>query len=786
MRINSLYISAFGGIKDLRLELKDGFNIIYGENENGKSTVMAFIKMMLYGSERGSSLISKNVRKKYTPWDGSAMGGSIDFEHSGREYRLEREFKASNSTDRVVLYDLTLGERTVAPPDVGMKFLGLSASAFERSAFIGQFGYPDADSAAEGEINSKLSNIALTGDESVSFEKVNSRIESARLALMSKSGRAGEYDKGLRLCRELKERADKATELQEECRLKRERVNALREECKRLAVASEELKAKIAAEGDIRSRERLEEYLRLKERLDRLNESLRLSDGTLADEMFLRKIQFCLSKLSTVNAKTEAKQAEADRLKKSLAELEGTTEQENTARIAELQRAIEQRQDLLQKNEARISELKTVIRENEQRLEKKKGGSGVLLSLLATVLFIVAVLCGVFSLYILCAVAALAGAAAVVGLVSVKRADKKSRTEAMTLKHDTEEQLTALEEKQALTVAEADEYKQRLQILSGALAGNGAAVENQQKMLNSALSELEALEISQAEEKAALFGLFKKFRSAESIAEIEGSLDEISALALKQRELKQQLSYISKDLGNISYEQAEMKLKEISQQSEALLDTDFEAAKAEYNSTLAKIKQNDSEIAALEAEIRVSTANAENPDELKKRLSELVEKTAAQKEFCDAADIAMQTLLESFAEVRKSYGSVLEKQAGEIFSRLTGNRYDSMSISRTFDINVSQAEAFGSRELAYLSNGAADQAYLSLRLALSCLIGAEGEKIPVLLDDTLSQYDDRRMAAAVEFLSEFSKENQVIMFTCHNYVLRLAENAGAKVINTIR
>ena len=128
----------------------------------GDSTIMAFIKMMFYGSERGSAQLSKNVRKKYTPWDASAMAGSIDFEHNGKAYRIEREFRSSNSTDKVTLWDLEIGTHQTVTGDCGAKFFGLSAAAIERSVFIGQLGFPENDSAAEGEINSKLSNIALS------------------------------------------------------------------------------------------------------------------------------------------------------------------------------------------------------------------------------------------------------------------------------------------------------------------------------------------------------------------------------------------------------------------------------------------------------------------------------------------------------------------------------------------------------------------------------------------------------------------------------------------------
>ena len=163
MKILKLHIAAFGGLKDKTLELSDGFHVIYGENENGKTTVMNFIKMMFYGNARGSAQIAKNPRKKYTPWDGSPMAGSIEFEHEGRTYRLEREFKSSNSTDKVLLTDLNFGTRETVSPDIGERFFGLSSAAFERSVFIAESGGMEGDTGAEGEINAKLSNMVTTG-----------------------------------------------------------------------------------------------------------------------------------------------------------------------------------------------------------------------------------------------------------------------------------------------------------------------------------------------------------------------------------------------------------------------------------------------------------------------------------------------------------------------------------------------------------------------------------------------------------------------------------------------
>ena len=93
MKILSLDIASFGKFKNYQLDLPDNMTVVFGENENGKSTIMAFIRMMFYGNTGKTTDIDKNPRIKYRPWDSELMAGSIVFEHGGHNYRLEREFK---------------------------------------------------------------------------------------------------------------------------------------------------------------------------------------------------------------------------------------------------------------------------------------------------------------------------------------------------------------------------------------------------------------------------------------------------------------------------------------------------------------------------------------------------------------------------------------------------------------------------------------------------------------------------------------------------------------------
>ena len=60
MRIRELIIKNFGKFRDKSILLEDGINILYGENESGKSTLHAFIRGMLFGMERGRGRASLN------------------------------------------------------------------------------------------------------------------------------------------------------------------------------------------------------------------------------------------------------------------------------------------------------------------------------------------------------------------------------------------------------------------------------------------------------------------------------------------------------------------------------------------------------------------------------------------------------------------------------------------------------------------------------------------------------------------------------------------------------
>ena len=49
IRITRLELIKFGKFVDYSIDISDGMNVIYGDNEAGKSTIQLFIKFMLFG-----------------------------------------------------------------------------------------------------------------------------------------------------------------------------------------------------------------------------------------------------------------------------------------------------------------------------------------------------------------------------------------------------------------------------------------------------------------------------------------------------------------------------------------------------------------------------------------------------------------------------------------------------------------------------------------------------------------------------------------------------------------
>lgn len=779
MRIKTVNISAFGGIKNKSFSFEDGFNVIFGDNENGKSTVMAFIKMMFYGTggKRASSSLSKNLRKKYKPWDGSVMAGSIEFEHGGKSYRLERRFGDSDRTDEIFITD-GFGNRKSGKSDIGCDYFGLSAAAFERSVFIGQLGAAEKDSEAEGELNQKLSNLFFSGDEGVSYESVKSRLEKSKYELTTPR-KVGRLDKNLKRMEEIKSELENTKrDYEDYLRLKDDSVRLrgyISGRLKRLG----QLKPVIDSEQDVRNAEKYKRLLEYKKQLDALNETLRLSDGSLADDSFVRSLDMRISVYEKSFSELENCRREENHLKEKIELVSGGRSGASSEKAAELENEISVLETELAAAQKQLENSK------HQRLLLEKAVSVIprkkinpVFIFLAAVLAAAAIVSFAVSLGIVPTAGAAAAAVLFLALAFVIRpedsaaaAEQRSRLDsAKNTEQQAEDRVSMLERGAADKSGRLKEIKEALEIS----AEDTERLKNELERCGVRLKEISAKAETQ---KSDVLRLFEKYGTEQSLEEIKNLREEIKRKAEAQKDLKKDINRIRGDVGDISYEEAAEKLKNSG--ISAFETADFAAVKEEYESLSADISEKKAALAGISAQLDGYFRKEKSPESLKAELRELKDKTNLEEQFCKAADIAAEVLAQSFQELRGSYSAALEKKAGGIFGGITSGRYSGMKISNSFDISVEpDGEGIG-RELEYLSSGTADQAYLSLRLALTEMISESGAELPVLLDDALAQYDDGRVKIAAEFLKQYAAKRQIVMFTCHRSVALAAENAGA-------
>ena len=105
MKINALEIDGYGVWSGLRIErLADGLNVLYGPNEAGKTTLLQFIRSMLYG-------FSPERRQYFPPVHGGKPGGMIDMTGPPGRFEIARHLQADSSDGEEIVLTAPDGTR---------------------------------------------------------------------------------------------------------------------------------------------------------------------------------------------------------------------------------------------------------------------------------------------------------------------------------------------------------------------------------------------------------------------------------------------------------------------------------------------------------------------------------------------------------------------------------------------------------------------------------------------------------------------------------------------------
>ena len=722
MKLIRCHIENFGKLSDFTYEFSEGCNIICEENGWGKSTLAAFLRVMLFGfRNEGKRDPIENERKRYTPWQKGVYGGELQFESDGRQYSVRRTFGNKAAEDEFRLTDLG----THLPSDdftakLGEELFQIDAGSFERTTFISQ---NDCETFVTDSINAKIGNLAENTDDINNFETADKRLNDL-LNAMSPSRKTGSIRRDKDRITELKTQIRNGQEIQNTMKSIAAREKTVVEEREKLAEELAELQAKqqkLGAYKDLQAKR--EKYMdlrtKLAEREQLLKEARSNFNGVIpAEEDLLNCLKLC-------------RDAESIRRAMELSAQMGDVPEPGV-------RYEEQEVEYREKR-ARLRTLETVQQQEQRRIlrERETGRKRrTVFSVAGIVLLAAAAVCllmkqPVFGGILLVLGLAALGAAwfvstGIPGEDAMENGEIEDlRAELVRLEEEqqqaAERQKAQKEEQNRLRLEQTEKYNSLEQQIHGFFNRIGILMEEHP---GEQLTEL--LDHRKDYRNA----LLEYQKSEQELKAFEKSVDVPRLLALKAPEGEESLEGLAEEM------------KAVSAQMEELFRT---------------IRSYQDQLSSLQE-------SWDNVESMQEELETLEEETGERLKQYELLGTAKKLLEEARSSFTARYTEPVMAGFRKYYTILTGAECENYQMDANTKLQVIEGNM--PREIGYMSLGNRDLIGICMRMALVEAM-YDVRKPFLILDDPFVNLDENRTKGAKRFLAEIAKEYQVVYFTCH-------------------
>ena len=184
MKINKLKINSYGKLKEKEINLKNGINIIYGQNESGKSTLIKFIINSFFGISKNKNGKELSDYDKYKPWQGEEFSGKIEYElDNKKKFEIYRDFNKKNP--KIFNENMEdISKEFNIDKSKGNEFF-FEQTKIDENLFLSTLAINQNEVRLESQeqnvLIQKIANLAQTGDDSTSFKRVVDRINRRQL-----------------------------------------------------------------------------------------------------------------------------------------------------------------------------------------------------------------------------------------------------------------------------------------------------------------------------------------------------------------------------------------------------------------------------------------------------------------------------------------------------------------------------------------------------------------------------------------------------------------------------
>lgn len=694
MKIDKIEIDGFGKLHNLSITLHSGFNLIFGENESGKSTLCAFLLSMFYEmpNDGKRTELSASLRRKYKPWNAERFGGRVHFTHEGKQYILEKTFGTTKRSDRARLMDANTWEECGSADNVGERFFGLGRDGFLKTLYIQGMGAEAANMGGE-ELLARLSNLETSGDEDISYMNIKNALEKEQFSILTKTGKGG-------------------------------KLAARREEERALQT---ELLAAQRAYDNVKEKTRQAELL--KTRIAQQKEAIQSAEQTqqiaLAHESYLAE-KNAEDTRTMLQARRDRETERQKALEEKKAQLLQKRKEAVPPDAVDRAKILEKQQAQLETTKDEQKRQTQALLENVKLARDKANKTGIFGAVFLLFLFTVAgvllqrvsrgALYGFFAAGVFCSV--------LLFIFWKKRS-----------KQDEEDLAPAMEQ-----------------------------LENTDQRLNQTKADIKTL--CQTYKADGLTAFFAR------VAEENGDKTALDETQRQLLECSAEVQSLTEDIdrlpagGTKQFTEEEM---EYSGVSAADLTKQIQACKDDLEACTQRHH-------TLSLELAKQTADGRSIADIASDLMAVNDQIDTLQKQHDALQQASCWLERAYGEIRQNYAPRLNEKTAQTFARLTFDKYSGVRLGEALKLHY-QNENNEIVDASFLSGGAYDLLYLSLRFAAMQILFEENIP-PVILDDALLQLDDDRLTATVDFLAESDAFGQVLYFTCHKASIELFDRAA--------
>lgn len=746
MIIEKIRIKKFGKFADVRFEFTPEINMIEGENEAGKSTLADFIVFIFFGPAKQNSPI-ENEWERYAPQGGQEASGSLELLCEKGRFCIERTVRMSvkNTVEETVnVVDLQKNV-PVKGKDPAAMFLGVSREVFERSCFMAQ---SDKRAILPEHLEKAVENMLSFADESLNAERSAQMLEKEIEDLEGKEQSEGLLEELRTRAQDLALREKRAEE--KETEYERLQKN-LKENIKKTESNKRELEicSKRLAHADAQKRlRRIKNAGQAAEELQKARQALKSAadelsyEGFLPDRAYVKESSHMLSEAVNCRRALDDARERLENLRERWDNLPKEPEGGKGNLLVLLQDCVQKR--ISERNYAFVS-----------------CGAAVF-ALILTLVFALcrkpvgAVVCGclflisaVFAAWFFSAFqktkskeASLYARAGAESREDLERAIEDGAVRAA----DRRALAKSIEEEKRRCMRGEEIWRELVLRIREMAARWGKTCENVEELRDLCGRAEEAYEkIEQLTENE------KQAKSAFAALETETSEEELRNLLelLRTDGIKEELS--SKD-----YKELSVKINFYKQTSDALD---------------ARIETQRKQIGELERTMEDRFALQEDGKGISEKLAELEEQLTVKKAARDA-------IRQSLRYMRGQILPNIARQASEFLEQASGGRYKELTVSEEFGVCAVDAEGVSFR-LTTLSGAMKELCYIALRLALVDSM-FDARRMPVILDESFSNLDDLRLAAA--FMALYRRaaagKNQIFLMTCRKRETALMEKIG--------